>query len=87
MLRLGLILLVVPALLLMGGYLYDLSLADACLDQGGSWDYTAAQCDSADANHPFVPFMVRHPLWVNGGMLLSVLGLFLCIAGLYRRRM
>ena len=86
MLKLGLILLVVPAVLLMGGYMYDLSLADACLDQGGSWNYELAECDAAGASHPFVPFMVRHPLWVNGGMLLSVVGLFICIAGLYRRR-
>ncbi|MBA4503605.1 hypothetical protein [Marinobacterium marinum] len=86
MLRAGLILLVVPAVLLMAGYMYDLSLADACLEQGGSWDYLAVQCDVAEAKHPFVPFMVRHPLWVNGGMLLSVVGLLLCIAGLYRRR-
>lgn len=86
MLKLGLIFLVVPAVLLMGGYMYDLSLADACLDQGGSWNYELAECDAAGASHPFVPFMVRHPLWVNGGMLLSVVGLFMCIAGLYRRR-
>ncbi|MBV0933228.1 hypothetical protein [Marinobacterium weihaiense] len=86
MLRLGLILLVVPALLLMGGYFYDLSLADACLDQGGSWNYQAAECDAAGADHPFVPFMVRHPLIVNGSMLLSVVGLLICMAGLYRRR-
>lgn len=86
MLRLGLILLVVPAVLLMAGYMYDLSLADACLEQGGSWNYRSAECDEAGTEHPFVPFMVRHPLWVNGGMLLSVLGLFVCMAGLYRRR-
>jgi|JTFO01.1.fsa_nt_gb hypothetical protein len=86
MLRWGLILLVLPAVLLMAGYMYDLSLADACLDQGGSWNYHRAECDASGQDHPFVPYMVRHPLWVNGGMLLSVLGLFVCIAGLYRRR-
>lgn len=86
MLRLGLILLVVPAVLLMAGYLYDLAQAGACLEQGGAWDYRSARCDAAGADHPFVPFMVRHPLWVNGGMLLSVFGLLLCLAGLYRRR-
>ncbi|GAA0789660.1 hypothetical protein [Marinobacterium sediminicola] len=86
MLRLGLILLVVPAVLLMAGYMFDLSLADACLDQGGSWNYLTTECDDAGKDHPFVPFMVRHPLWVNGGMLLSVVGLLICMAGLYRRR-
>lgn len=85
MLKLGLLLLVLPGMLLMGAYLYDLSLVEACLDSGGSWDYIEARCDT-EHQHPFVPYMARHPLLVNGGMLLSVLGLLLCIAGLYRRR-
>lgn len=85
MLKLGLLLLVLPSVLLMGGYLHDLSLVDACGDSGGSWNYLDARCDT-DQQHPFVPYMARHPLLVNGGMLLSVVGLLLCIAGLYRRR-
>lgn len=85
MLKIGLLLLVVPGVLLMGGYLYDLSQVEACLDSGGSWDYLETRCDS-ERQHDFVPYMARHPLLVNGGMLLSVLGLLLCIAGLYRRR-
>jgi hypothetical protein len=85
MLKLGLLLLVLPGMLLMGAYLYDLSLVEACLDSGGSWDYIEVRCDT-ERQHPFVPYMARHPLLVNGGMLLSVLGLLLCIAGLYRRR-
>ena len=85
MLRIGLLLLILPGVLLMGGYLYELSQVDACLETGGSWNYLEAFCDRK-VQHPFVPFMVRHPLLVNGGMLLSVLGLLLCMAGLYRRR-
>lgn len=85
MLRIGLLLLILPGILLMGSYLYELSQVDACLEGGGSWNYPEAFCDR-EARHPFVPFMVRHPLLVNGGMLLSVLGLLLCMAGLYRRR-
>lgn len=85
MLKTGLLLLILPGVLLMGGYLYDLSLVEGCVDGGGSWDYQAERCDT-ERQHPFVPFMARHPLLVNGGMLLSVVGLLLCIAGLYRRR-
>lgn len=85
MLRLGLLLLVLPPLLLMGGYLYEQAAVDACLDQGGSWHYLQRICDSTQ-QHPFVPFMMRYPLLVNGGMLVAVLGLLLCIAGLYRGR-
>jgi hypothetical protein len=85
MLKLGLLLLIIPGLVMMGGYMYELSLVDACRESGGSWHYVEAYCDT-ERQHPFVPYMVRHPLLVNGGMLLSVVGLLLCIAGLYRRR-
>lgn len=85
MLRIGLLLLTLPGVLLMGSYFYELSQVDACLDSGGSWNYLEARCDRAK-EYPFVPYMARHPLLVNGGMLLSVLGLLLCLAGLYRRR-
>lgn len=84
MLRLGLLLLVIPSVLLMVGYMYEQSLVNDCLDAGGSFNYTENVCDQQNT-HPFVPYMARHPLWVNGGMLLTVLGTFLCIAGLYKR--
>jgi len=41
-------------------------------------------CDQQ--SHPFIPLMARKPLLVNGGMLLSCLGLLITIVGLYRRR-
>ncbi|GGO77269.1 hypothetical protein GCM10011348_06400 [Marinobacterium nitratireducens] len=85
MLRIGLLLLVLPGLVMMGAYMFEQSAVDACLDGGGSWNYDAGACDST-GNHPFVPFSARHPLLVNGGMLLSVVGLLFCLAGLYRRR-
>ena len=83
MLKYGLLLLIVPPLLLMGGYLYEQAAVDACVDQGGSWNYLQASCDLAQS-HPFVPFLQRHPLLVNGGMLLALVGFFLCLGGLYR---
>lgn len=85
MLKVGLLLLVLPSLALMAGYLWEQSAVDACLDGGGSWNYATAACD-ASHNHPFVPFSARHPWLVNGGMLLSLAGLLCCLAGLYRRR-
>ncbi|WP_293266906.1 hypothetical protein [Neptunomonas sp.] len=84
MLKIGLILLVVPCLLLMGGYMYEQSLVSSCLDQGGSFNYELLTCDQ-DNNNPFIPYMARHPLFVNGGMLLSIIGLLACTIGLYKR--
>ncbi len=75
--------LVVPALLIVGLYFAELSDVQACLDEGGSWNYQADLCDRQQS-HPFIPFLVRYPLLVNGGMLLSCVGLLLCIVGLYR---
>jgi hypothetical protein len=85
MLRLGLVLLLLPAIGMMTGYMMERSLIDACLDAGGSYDYIAEACDPV-GNHAFVPFGRRNPLLVNGGMLLSSVGLLLCLGGLYRRR-
>lgn len=84
MLRLGLLLLIIPCLLLMGSYMYEQSLVDDCLDLGGSFNYELLFCDKQDS-HSFMPYMARHPLFVNGGMLLSVIGVFFCIIGLYKR--
>lgn len=85
MLRAGLLLLIVPSVLLLAGYFSELAQVSDCLDQGGSFDYHLSQCDLVKT-HPFVPFLVRYPVWVNGGLLLSVIGILLCLAGLFRRR-
>lgn len=84
MLRLGLILLVVPGLLLMGTYMYEQSLVSACVEAGGSFDYVDQFCDM-NTTQPFISLMARQPLLVNGGMLLSSIGLLICLAGLYVR--
>jgi len=85
MLKLGLTLLIVPCLALMGGYMYEQSLVDDCLDIGGSFDYQNLMCDMQN-KQPFIPYMARYPMFVNGGMLLSVLGVFMTVIGLYRPR-
>ncbi|PIE20717.1 MAG: hypothetical protein CSA61_00700 [Neptuniibacter caesariensis] len=84
MLRFGLILLVLPALALMVVFYMDQAAVDACLDQGGSYNYDLAECDQ-NAQHPFKPLMARHPLLINGAMLLSVVGLLMCMKGLLWR--
>lgn len=81
MLRVGLILLVVPSLLLMTVFFIDQSAIDACLDQGGSYNYLNEQCDMENT-HPFVPLIARYPLLINSTMLLSVIGLVMCMKGL-----
>lgn len=83
MLRLGLILLILPSLALMGAYMYEQHLIESCTATGGFYDYALSECNP-QTEQPFIPFMVRYPLLVNGGMLLSVLGLFLSIVGLYK---
>lgn len=85
MLRLGLLLLILPPLVLMGAYMVELSTVDSCLDGGGAWDYTLGQCQSG-GEHRTIPYLQRHPLFVNGAMLLAVVGLVFCLAGLYRGR-
>lgn len=84
MLRLGLLLLVVPVIVLMGVYFWELSDVRECALSGGHWDYLAGVC--RDTPQPFVSWLDRHPWLVNGGMLLSVLGLMLCMIGLYVKR-
>lgn len=84
MLRLGLLLLIVPSLLMMGVYFWELSDVRACTYAGGYWDYLERAC--RDTPQPFVSLLERSPLLVNGGMLLSVLGVGLCMVGLYVKR-
>jgi hypothetical protein len=85
MLRIGLLLLVFPSVVLMGVFFYEQMQISDCLAGGGYWDYLQSVCDQQ--SHPFIPLMARKPLLVNGGMLLSCLGLLITIVGLYRRRM
>lgn len=85
MLRLGLVLLILPPLGLMGAYFLELGDVRECqLVQQGHWDYLAGVC--RDAPQPFVPWIDRRPWLVNGGLLLSLAGLAMCLAGRYVRR-
>lgn len=81
MLRIGLILLILPSMALMLVYFMDQSAVDACLDQGGSYNYKDEVCDLNEL-HPFVPLIARYTLLINAAMLLSVIGLLMCMKGL-----
>ncbi|MGB1238500.1 MAG: hypothetical protein ACPG4U_09845 [Pseudomonadales bacterium] len=84
MIKIGLFLLVAPCLLLMGFYLPEQTAISDCLAAGGSFNYSAQACDMQQGSHPFLPFMARHAVLVNSAMLIAVVGLFMCIIGLYR---
>ncbi|HSG03733.1 MAG TPA: hypothetical protein VLA39_08400 [Marinobacterium sp.] len=83
MLKLGLTLLIVPAVALMAGYMYEQNQIEACVQAGGIWNWAAERCE-ASGDYPFVPFMTRYPYLVNGGMTLVVMGLLVTLVGLYR---
>lgn len=85
MLRLGLLLLILPIFALMGIYFWEYSNARECaLIQEGYWDYLDGVC--RDTPQPFVPWIERQPWLVNGGMLLSVAGVAMCVLGLYVKK-
>ncbi|BBI59587.1 hypothetical protein [Vreelandella sulfidaeris] len=84
MIKLGLLLLVLPLFVLMGVYFWELNGVRACQLDGGYWNYVAHVC--RDTPQPFVSWLERSPLLVNGGMLLSVVGLAMCMVGLYVKR-
>nr|WP_298410555.1 hypothetical protein [uncultured Halomonas sp.] len=80
----GALLLILPLVILMGVYFWELGDIRECQLSGGHWDYLAATC--REQPQPFVPFIERHSLMANGGMLFSVLGLVMCFVGLYVKR-
>lgn len=84
MLKIGLVLLIVPSVVLMAVFFIDQSTVEACLIEGGSFNYMLSECDFEE-KHPFLPLMARYPMLVNGSMLLSVAGLVLCMKGLLWR--
>ncbi len=74
MLRWGMILLFMPSVLLVTFYMLEAQNVARCMNAGGSWDYVKAACDMA-VQHEASTFMQRHSLWVNSGMLVSLVGL------------
>ncbi|MGS2742754.1 hypothetical protein ACU6TU_04035 [Halomonas sp. LS-001] len=84
MIRLGLLLLILPLMILMGVYFWELNDVRTCQLEGGYWNYLLEAC--RETPQPFVPWVERAPLLVNGGMLVSVFGLVLTMVGFYKKR-
>lgn len=75
--RRGLVLIVLGGALAVWpalGYVREFVAVDACLDAGGSFDYTHSRCDHAE-NHAFIAYSDRHPMsvWIAaaGGIVLA----------------
>lgn len=86
MLRWGMILLFLPSVILVTLYMIEAQDVARCVYDGGSWDYVKGICDQ-QTTHEFVSFMTRHGIWVNLGMLLSIVGLFMGTWGMILRGM
>lgn len=86
MLRWGMILLFLPSVVLVTLYMIEAQNAARCVQDGGSWDYIKGLCDDK-VRHEVVTFMARHGLWVNLGMLVSVIGLAMGTWGMILRGM
>lgn len=75
MLRWGMILLFLPCVVLVTLYMLEAQDVARCVESGtGSWDFAKGVCDPVN-KHEYVTFMSRHGIWVNAGMLLSIVGL------------
>lgn len=82
MIRVGMCLLVIPLLVMMLPYMMEVSDVNACIEQNQNYDYHNGICTSDEV--PFSSYNSRYPWIVNGGMLLSVIGLLITMVGLYR---
>jgi hypothetical protein len=67
--RLLLLLILVPLAFVS---LRETRAVDACVEQGGSYDYKAGECDLAQS-HAYEPFMERHGV-VIGATVVALVG-------------
>ena len=72
LMRLGSLLFIVPAVLLIAFYWMDMSAANACTEQGLYFDTDTQQCTSQTTQ--VTPYYARHTLMVNVMILLSLVG-------------
>lgn len=79
----GLVLMVIPSIVMMSAYWSELSDVQACMALEQGFDYRTGEC--IQGNTIFVAFSERHPLMVNSGMILSMIGLLACMVGLYKK--
>ncbi len=86
MLRWGMIMLFLPSVLLITHYMIEAQDVATCVQNKGSWDYVKGLCDSV-AKHEFIAYSARYGLWVNLGMLVSIIGLILGTIGMITKGM
>jgi len=86
MLKWGSILMFLPSVVLVTLYMMEAQDAARCVQEGGSWDYLKGICDTA-RQHEVVTFMARYGIWVNLGMLVSIIGLGMTTWGMILRGM
>jgi hypothetical protein len=75
-----LLVLIAPAVLLLGLFVREWFQVDACLDGGGSFDYTTMTCDHAEL-HPYIPFLARHRAFTILVLISTCLALFVAWLG------
>lgn len=86
MMRWGSILFTLPAVVLLCQYGWEMSLVSDCMELGLGYDFSAQQCADLDPiSQP--PFYARNTLWVNGMLLVSVVGSLMMTWGMIQRGM
>lgn len=86
MMRWGSIVFSLPVILLLSLYGWELSIVNDCLDQGLSYSFVEEQCVEGAQDYKS-PYYVRHTLWVNSMLLLSVVGSIMMTMAMIKRGM
>lgn len=81
----GLLLLLLPLIALGFHYGYEAYLADACLEQGGSFDYENWTC-SVTESYEFSPYLDRHWGKAVVALSLSLSGLIVIVLNHLKKR-
>ena len=74
------LILILPAAMLVGLYVREWFQVDACLDSGGSFNYTTMTCDLA-LSHPYIPFPGRHKVFTILVLIAACLALLVAWSG------
>lgn len=86
MMRWGSIIFSLPVILLLSLYGWELSAVNDCIDQGLSYDFKLEMCVEGEQDIQS-PFYARNALFVNGMLLLSVLGSLMMTMAMIKRGM
>ncbi len=86
MMRWGSIIFSLPVILLLSLYGWELSTVNDCIDQGLSYDFQLEKCVEGEQDIRS-PYYARNTLWVNGVLLLSVIGSMMMTIAMIKRGM